>query len=296
MSRIRILVVVNPVAGKGKAMVVKQQIYHALQDRFELDYLIWEDATLNVTRLVVEQLNARKYMYVLVVGGDGTVNQVSKALINRSETLVIIPVGSGNGLARHLNIPMKTQKAIELLNYGKPISIDVIKLPDGYSFCTTGIGYDAHVAHLFARAGKRGWFSYVRMVLRSFLTYEPQQYILTSDTFSLNLKAFFITIANANQWGNNVKVAPNAVIDDGFLNIVVLKPFKWFHLPDLVFKLLLGNFFKSKCVTNFICKRIEIQASQKQVEGHFDGEPVMFSSSVVFECIPKTVNVLVPAK
>lgn len=294
MNNIRILVVVNPVAGKGKALFVKQQISDALHHRFETDFLIWEDASLNLTTLVVDQLNAQMYSYVVVVGGDGTVNQVARALINRKEVLLIIPVGSGNGLARHLHIPMNPQKAMELLTDGKATAIDALKLPNGYSFCTTGVGYDAHVAHLFANAGKRGFVTYVRMVLQSFFSYKPQQYILKSETLDLNLKAFFITVANANQWGNNVKVAPNAIIDDGYLNVVVLKPFKWYQLPGLAVRLLTGRFDKSMCVTSFICKQIELQASQEKVEGHFDGEPVLFTSPLVFECIPKCINVLVP--
>lgn len=201
MNKIRILVVVNPVAGKGKALAVKQLIYNALQDRFALDFLIWKDASLELSTLVAEQLNARTYTYVVVVGGDGTVNQVSRALINRAEILVIIPVGSGNGLARHLNIPMNPKKAMELLNYGKFISIDAIKLPNGYSFCTTGVGFDAHVAHLFANAGKRGLFTYVRMVLRSFFLYEPQQYMLKSIMPDLNLRAFFYYSSQCKSMG-----------------------------------------------------------------------------------------------
>lgn len=296
MNNIRILVVVNPVAGKGRALLVKQQIASALQHRYEQDFLIWSNPSLDLTTLVIEQINARAYTYVVVIGGDGTVNQVARALINRSETLVIMPVGSGNGLARHLNIPMNTQKALELLTDGETTTIDAIKLSNGYAFCTTGVGYDAHVAHLFANAGKRGLLTYVKMVLRSFFSYEPQHYVLKTETKELNLRAFFITIANANQWGNNVKVAPNALIDDGYLNVVVLKPFKWYHLPGLAFRLLTGKFNKAKSVTNFSCKHIEIQASQDKVEGHFDGEPVIFSSPMVFECIPKCVNVLLPSK
>ncbi len=289
-----ILVVVNPKAGTKRKKALKQKIVDYLTTLCKVEVVYWESANEDITAKILNKLKYGEYSYVVSIGGDGTVNRVARALIGRKEALLIIPMGSGNGLARHLKIPMNPLKAAQLLVKGKTVAIDAVRLHDDYYFCTAGVGFDAHVAHLFANAGKRGLSTYVRMVLRSFFAYKPQSYTIVHRDQKTQLQAFFITIANANQWGNNVKVAPQANISDGKLEFIALLPFKWYHLPGLVYKLFCGKFHLSSGVFSAQSESFVLISNEAMQKGHYDGEPVMFPSEIVFESMHQSLHVVVP--
>ncbi|MCX7862135.1 MAG: diacylglycerol kinase family protein [Bacteroidales bacterium] len=297
MVRKRILFVINPIAGKGKYSETLSLIQTQLSNKYEVDILEWSDASMKLTQQIVNQLQLKPYHYLLVAGGDGTVNQSAQALINRNEVMAILPIGSGNGLARHLKIPMNIAKALHVLDEGKVVEIDAICWDGGIAFCSSGIGYDAHVAHLFAHAGKRGLFTYVKMVLRSFFEYKSKQYSINCNGNTKVVNAFFITIANANQWGNNVRVAPKASVTDGLLNVIVLLTFKWYQIPALCVRLFTSTFHRSKNVIELKTEKCSISSHGiEEIEGHYDGEPTIFRLPMNFSCIPKCVKVLVPQK
>src|SRR5262249_1311819 len=133
---------------------------------------------------------------IAAVGGDGTVNEIGKALINTKAVLAIIPAGSGNGLARHLGIPVGLTRAIKALNHAHPMAIDTAKINEEIFLGTAGIGFDAHIAHAFAQFGKRGFLSYCQVALKEFSQYEPQSYHMTIDGKQLIRKALILTFAN----------------------------------------------------------------------------------------------------
>lgn len=289
-----VLAVVNPKAGAKSKKNLEDLINSSFNEFAEVDFLYWQSVNENITENVKKQLNNKSYDIVMACGGDGTVNCVAQALLNRKEKLAILPLGSGNGLALHLKIPLNIEKALNVAKNGKEIEIDAVQINSNYFFCTAGVGYDAHVAHLFANESKRGFFTYLKIVLKSFFTYKPKQYIIQCDNAEYKTDAFFITIANANQWGNNVKVAPLANISDNLLNIVVLKPFLIYHLPLLAIRLLSNSFHLSKKVLNYTAKTVVIKTDDKEIKGHYDGEPVIFPSEIVCQNENKALKVIVP--
>jgi YegS/Rv2252/BmrU family lipid kinase len=291
---ISVLVVINPKAGTKTKKNLEEIIKKFFEGKGIVEFLYWQSADEDITEKVKRQIRNRQYDTVVVCGGDGTVNRVSQALLYGKEKLAIIPIGSGNGLARHLNIGMNIKKALKVAIYGKVKEIDAVRINENYYFCTAGVGFDAQVAHLFANAEKRGLLTYVRMVLVSFFNYKPKNYFIKCDDIEFKTEAFFITVANANQWGNNVKVAPLANISDGLFNLVILKSFKWYHLPSIAFRLLTNSFHLSKRVLNLTGKVVSIKFEDKEIQGHFDGEPVMFSEKVVCRIENKALKVIVP--
>ncbi len=288
------LVVINPKAGTKQKKNLENLILNSIKSKYTVEFLYWELAEENIIEKIIKQINYKLYDIVIACGGDGTINRVGQALINRKEKLAIIPLGSGNGLARHLQISMNIKKALKLVIKGKVAEIDAVRINNNYYFCTSGVGYDANVAHLFANAGKRGIFTYIRMVLVSFFSYKPERYIIKCNENEFIIEAFFITVANANQWGNNVVVAPLADISDGLLDIVVLKSFKWYNIPSMFYRLMTKSFHLSKKVLYNKCTAVFIKKEAVEIKGHFDGEPVVFQAEIAYNVENKVLKVLVP--
>ncbi len=291
----RILVVVNPIAGNRKHPVCyRELIAEVLGSKAEVEYLLWESATMDITHAVSEKINMEVFDCVMVMGGDGTVNRVAQALVGRNESLLIVPIGSGNGLARHLHIPMNIKKSIRLLLTGETVVIDTATINGLYFFCSAGVGFDAHIAFLFAQSNSRGLFTYIKMVLHSFFTYHSQRYKICYDGHTIEEDAFFVTVANANQWGNNVRVAPTSHISDGLLQLVVLKSFHWFSIPVLAIRLLNGTFHKSAKVQTYQAKSIKIERSSDDKEAHLDGEPLLLDNPLEIVINPVTLKIIIP--
>ncbi|SFP74693.1 lipid kinase, YegS/Rv2252/BmrU family [Pseudarcicella hirudinis] len=223
---------------------------------------------------------AEKVDKVIAVGGDGTVNEIARELIDSETALGIIPIGSGNGLARHLKIPMKVEKAIQLAVSGKTVKIDACFLNEIPFFCTAGVGFDANVANEFAKQKSRGLKTYAKMSLKYFRTYKPQTYLLEYKGHEMSKTAFTITFANAAQYGNNAMISPDSKIDDGLIDLVVLKPFPFGAAPIIGVRLFKGTLPNSRYVetekgTSFRLK------SEEPLLVHFDGEPHQLSVNEV---------------
>ncbi|HOU98936.1 MAG TPA: YegS/Rv2252/BmrU family lipid kinase [Bacteroidales bacterium] len=289
----RIVAVVNPIAGKKRKISPEQMVQDVLSDNVLVDWLYWATAEMDIGNAVIEKLNSGVYDLVVVFGGDGTVNRIARALLHRNEPLLIIPLGSGNGLARHLKIPMNPYKALALALNGTTKSIDAAQMNNEIYFCTAGVGFDAYIAYKFAHAGSRGLKTYVKTVFREFFSYKSKYYTITSSNQQIKTKAFFITVANANQWGNNVKVAPHAKINDGLLELIVLKSFKWLELPMLLLMMVLNCFHRSYRIQHYSLPYFEINSNEKQLFAHFDGEPMLLYPPIVFKSLPGAIRVVV---
>lgn len=289
----QILAVVNPIAGKKRKVNPEKMVREVLGNSILVEWLYWTSADMDIENAVLEKLNANHFNQVVVFGGDGTVNRIARTLLHRDEPLLIIPLGSGNGLARHLKIPMSPYKALALALNGTTKSIDAAQMNNEIYFCTAGVGFDAYIAYKFAHAGTRGFKTYFKTVVKEFFRYKAKEYTITTSSEKIKTNAFFITVANANQWGNNVKVAPQANIDDGLLELIILNSFKWIELPLFLIMLFANNFHRLYSVVNRSVGLVEIETKEKQLYAHFDGEPVLIESPVVFKVLPKAINVVV---
>ena len=230
----------------------------------------------------------------MAVGGDGTVNEIAKALINTDAIMAIIPVGSGNGLARHLRIPLQPRKALELINKQKYQAIDCGLINNMPFFCTCGVGFDALIGEKFAQCKGRGLFNYVKTTITEYFNYKPEIYQITIDNEqNLNIPAFLITFANASQYGNNAYIAPNADICDGKLDMCILSPFKLYQAPGIGIQLFAKNINKSSLMQIERASNISLERASEGVV-HFDGEPCRMGKKLEISLIDKCLNVIVP--
>ncbi len=206
--------------------------------------------------------------------------------------LGIVPVGSGNGLARHLNLPMRVRKALSLIKKGDYKTIDFGTINDQKFFCTSGVGFDAHIGDVFARSQGRGFVSYLKATLLEFKRYRPERYEISINGTTYLRDAFLITFANASQYGNNAHIAPKAQVDDGKLEVSVMKPFPWIAAPGMGIRLFAKNMDKSRYVETFRGEKIVVKRKKPGVI-HYDGEPGKMGEILTVRLIPKGLRVIV---
>lgn len=229
---------------------------------------------------------------VVAVGGDGTVNEVARAIVHSSTALGIIPCGSGNGLARHLLLPLNVRKAIEVINRCEIRQLDYGIINDYPFFCTCGMGFDAFVSMKFAEAGKRGPITYVENVLREGLKYKPETYTIEDENGTLQYKAFLISCANASQYGNNAYIAPQASMSDGLMDVIIMEPFDVFEAPQISIEMFSKTLDKNSKIKTFRTRHLHIHRDKPGVI-HYDGDPVMTGADIDVELKPKGINIIV---
>ncbi len=232
---------------------------------------------------------------VVAVGGDGTVNEVANGLKGTDTAIGVIPIGSGNGFARHLGISLTASRAIKTLNSVEPILADY-GLANGLPFFVTcGSGFDALISKEFQKAGKRGFKIYIEKIIQELWNYAPQHYKLTGDNIDLDTEAFLITFANCNQWGNAAQIAPKASIQDGKLDIVIVSKFSLIAAPALAMRLFTKNIDDSLHVSSLKVGKVKLIREQ---EGpfHLDGDPVEMPAEIDIEIVPNGLKVLVPKR
>ena len=229
---------------------------------------------------------------VVAVGGDGTVNEIAQGIRDTQTALGIIPMGSGNGFARHLSIPMRANKAIELLNHSEPISVDY-GLANGKLFVSTcGTGFDAVVADQFAGSIKRGIGTYVQNILKEVFTYHPQTYRIVGDGWDVTHKAFLITFANSNQWGNEAKIAPKASVQDGLMDIMLMSSHAILASASLALRLFTGNIDDSHFMDTIRAKEVTLER-ESAAPFHIDGDPVEMDKDIQIRIVADGLKVLV---
>ena len=216
---------------------------------------------------------------VAAVGGDGTVNEVARSLTHTNTALAIVPSGSGNGLARHLCLPMDAKKAIEIINACKIEDFDYGVINGQPFFCTCGMGFDAFISLKFAEAGKRGPITYVENVLKEGLKYKPETYEVEDETGAKNYKPFLIACANASQYGNNAYIAPGATMKDGEMDVIIMEPFDVLDAPQIAADLFMKTLGNNSQIKTFRAKQIHIHRKEPGAI-HFDGDPIMTDADI----------------
>jgi YegS/Rv2252/BmrU family lipid kinase len=286
----KICFIVNPISGVGRQRIIEKLVEQKLDhNRFEHRILYTEHAkhAVDLCRSSVDDC----YDIVVAVGGDGSVNEVGSALIGSNSALAIMPTGSGNGLARHLRIPMNLVKAMDVINNGKEIVIDTVNINNDVFLGMAGVGFDAHIGWEFAQYGKRGFSSYVKVITREFPKYKAMDYELEIDGKKYERNAFLISFANGSQYGNNAVISPGASLQDGMLDVCILKDFPMYALPVLAFRLFNRSMDHSKYVEIIRGKKIKVK--QLATTAHLDGEPVELGNEINIEVKPGSLKVIV---
>ena len=221
---------------------------------------------------LAEKAAADCYDLVVAVGGDGTVNEVAQGLYGTGTKMGIVPMGSGNGLARELGISMDMHKSARALIKGKSLHVDVCKLNDQRFLCTSGIGFDAMIADKMSKAASRGFLKYVQLVIQESIFFKPLDVRMKIDGVLIEESVFLITFANASQFGNNAFIAPAASMTDGLIDVVVVRKFAKIWMPVFAVALFSKLIPKLPFVDCYKAKQIELELADTPYF-HFDGEP-----------------------
>ena len=287
----KIVFIMNPISGTASKASIPNLIDSILdKDRFEYEIRTTERAG-HASEIASEAKEAHVDI-VVAVGGDGTVNEVARAIVHSDTALGILPCGSGNGLARHLMLPMNLKKSIEIINQCEIHDLDYGVI-NGYPFfCTCGMGFDAFVSMKFAEAGKRGPITYVENVLREGLKYKPETYTIEDESGTLQYKAFLISCANASQYGNNAYIAPQASMSDGLMDVIIMEPFDVFEAPQISIEMFSKTLDKNSKIKTFRTRHLHIHRDEPGVI-HYDGDPVMTGADIDIELKPKGINIIV---
>ena len=290
----RIIFVVNPISGTQSKKAILKWIDERM-DRSVYDYSIVKTQYAGHATQIAASAVQDKADVVVAIGGDGTINEIARALVHSETALGIIPCGSGNGLARHLRIPMEPKAAIDIINQGNRLCIDYGKINNIPFFCTCGVGFDAFVSLKFADSGKRGLLTYLENTLHESLTYQPETYEIENEEGTMKYKAWMIACGNASQYGNNAYIAPQASLTDGLMDVTIMEPFTVLDVPSLSFQLFNKTIDQNSRVKTMRAKKIKIHRAHDGVM-HFDGDPLMAGKELEVEIIPNGLYVIASEK
>lgn len=287
----KILFIMNPISGT----VRKTGIPKVVEDNLDKDCF---DFDLEETRYsghayeLATDAKVHGYDAVVAVGGDGTVNEVARAIVHSDIALGIVPCGSGNGLARHLMLPMDAAKAIKVINSYTVHDLDYGMINDIPFFCTCGMGFDAFISMKFAESGRRGTVTYIENILREGLKYRPETYEIKDENGTSLYRAFLVSCANASQYGNNAYIAPQASMSDGLLDVIIMEPFDMLEAPQISIDMFNKTLDKNSKIKTFKTKHIQIHREKPDFI-HYDGEPVMTSSDVDISVKDKGIKIII---
>lgn len=273
----KFIILINPISGtRSKVDLGKKIIEAATRRNFEA--IILPTVASGDYQFVAHKIREEAFTDVVICGGDGSVNQVVNSLHETGVNFGIIPMGSGNGLANTAGIPKATDKAIDLLFTGKPRFIDAFLVNDQFACMLCGIGFDAQVAHDFAQQPRRGLLTYTQQTLKNYFKATPYHFELVVNDQVIKTDAFFISIANSNQFGNQFTIAPEASLNDGLLDIVIVPKMNKAILPFALIsqistgKLKAASEFAGSTIQYFQTAKIQVR-NKDLAPVHIDGEP-----------------------
>lgn len=289
----KVLFIINPVSGIGRQKIVEPALEENLNKK-KFDYSITYTEYAHHATDICRNAAQKGINTVVAIGGDGSINDCVRGLINTDTKLGIIPAGSGNGLARCLHIPLDIKKAIEVINNYNFLNIDTVNLNDMPYASVAGVGFDALIAKEFTGNKTRGFQTYLRLVLKDFLNYKQKKYHLIVDGKKMEKEALFISFMNSNQFGYNAVIAPKASLNDGLLDVVVVKKPPIILAPLVVQMMFFHQMDKSPYVETFRAKQVEIKDFTDGLL-NLDGEGISYEGdSLKFSVNPSNLNVIVP--
>ncbi len=290
----RLMIVINPKAGvvanKGADSLIlteaRRLTYSGIHGAdSSLHYLTDVRYTRSAghATLLAREAVEKGYYGILACGGDGTVNEVARGICGSDVAMGVIPLGSGNGLARHLGVPMTIPGAMKVIAEDRVLRADYATANDRPFFCTFGVGFDAEVTEKFNNRPGRGFNNYIRTVMEEYFKYKAETYTIIADGLNITERALLVAVCNASQYGNNAYIAPQASIKDGLLDITVIHHGNFFEEARAGLDVLWGFAGKTHTCTTFRASRLKIIRSSDGAV-HFDGEPASLAREIDVEC------------
>ena len=283
--------IVNPVSGPKTKNRITKLIRELLNKELFSPTVVTTEYAGHATQLA-QQFALEGYYAVIAVGGDGTINEVGKGLCGTNTALGIIPNGSGNGFARHLEISTRMNRAVEMLNNSEVISVDYCTVNDIPFFSTFGVGFDALVAQDFSNTS-RGLKGYIESILKDIFQYKPEQYHLQGEGIDLTTSAFLINFANASQWGYDACIAPKASLQDGWIDVAIVSEFPLIKAPELAWQLFTKSIDENHYMHTIRAKEIMLERENESSPVHIDGTPTQMAQDLHIKIVEDGLKVLV---
>jgi len=291
----KVLFIINKYSGTGYQPAVEGKILTRCTDLGFEPFIEFTQGRGHATELARDATASKAFAIIFAVGGDGTVNEVAQGIVGSDQIMGIIPKGSGNGLSRHLCIPINFKETLQYIGSTKVISIDTFQINDQLSMNVSGIGFDGHIARLFGQNGKRGLIGYSKLVLKEFFSYQDFPIHAYIDDQLTETKAFIIAFANSSQFGNNARVAPYASVQDGILDISFIRKIPLTQVIGFASKMFNGTLNRSAFVEIKKGKKITLSFTEA-MPFHIDGEGKEPVKEFNIEIKPASLRMLVPAK
>ncbi|MBN1541007.1 diacylglycerol kinase family lipid kinase [candidate division KSB1 bacterium] len=289
----RVKFIQNPRSGFIKSPIFVRKLIELTLEDAPFDFDFSETQYRGHAKALALESVKEGYDAIVAVGGDGTANEIATALVHKPAAMGIIPTGSGNGLARGVNIPVSVRRAVRLLINGRIRQIDAGKIEDRYYFVVAGVGFDALVGKLFDDRSLRGPLPYFTIGFREFFYYKPEIFVLRFNGKQVVAPALLVAIANTKQWGNGAIISPHAEVDDGLLDVCILHRINFlyalYHLP----KLFNGQIDKIRKYERYQTREVEII---RQTAGpyHADGEPGEGGQTLRLSVEPRALCIITP--
>ncbi|MEZ5017855.1 MAG: diacylglycerol kinase family lipid kinase [Flavipsychrobacter sp.] len=292
MNKKHLVFIINPNSGVDR----QKAIQNAIDDHLNLTQFSYEIQHTQYAKHGIElsRAAAQKGAYAVVaVGGDGSVNDVVAGLSGTDTCLAIIPKGSGNGMARSMGIPLDVVKAIEVINSGNVIKMDIGYANDQRFISNAGVAFDAIISKEFASSKRRGFLIYSWLVTRNLFSYKEKEWQITFDGNTINKKAFMVNVANGKQFGYNFQIAPDASWTDGLFDIIIIRKFPKLLGGMLVLRAMNGTITKSKYVEHYRAKEISIHHPDLKLM-QTDGDAHDCANTIKFTITKGEQKILVP--
>lgn len=281
-----ILFIINPYSGNKNP----SRILNLLKNKEPLISYIVTNSKNEVEEIFSGNID--KYKVVVVVGGDGTVNEVLKYLYKRPNiALAVLPTGSGNGFAKELHFKNNLKLLLNSISNGKTLNIDLLEVNNHICINVAGLGFDSFVAHNFHNRVKRGFRSYISTVIKSVFQFSPFDVKITTSKLEIIGRYQMVTIANTRQFGNNAFISPASKPDDGVFEIVLVKPFPFYYYPIFIIRMFLGNLKNSKYV-EYICENNSVTIISNYKKYHIDGDPHLFNDAMNIKMLANKIKVV----
>lgn len=288
----KIIFIINPISGHHNKNNFPNLVEKYI-DKNQYEYkIVFTEYAGHATELTMKAIEDG-YEYIAAVGGDGTINEIAKNLIGKEQTFIIVPLGSGNGLARHLGLPFKPERLIkEVINEGKTYKIDTASM-NGIPFISiAGVGFDALIADYFAKDENRGFLTYAKLITEKYPNFKPKEYtLILDDNETIECKPFFVAFANSNQFGYNAEISPKASVQDGLLDVCIFKKPNIIELPVLATYFITKQIDRSHFVDIHHAKKIKLTRQNADV-ANIDGEPMEMDKDIIVEINPSSLNIL----
>jgi YegS/Rv2252/BmrU family lipid kinase len=290
----RILFIINPISGMGKGKGIPHTLERLPEYRRVSYDTVFTRYAGHARELVQEVRESGKYTHIVVVGGDGTVNEVGGALCGSDIAFSVVPIGSGNGFARHLGYSIFIHRALRQVLIDRYARIDVLTINGKYSLNVSGVGFDAEVAHEFSTQKFRGIFSYIYAAVKLWFRYSEKSYKIVSEGKTMRMNCFILSFANTSQYGNNAYIAPLASVCDGLMDICILKRPAFFEMVWFILSFVSAKLYKVSYFKEIQCREAIIDGDIGRI--HIDGEACTMQPPLHVKVHPGALKVVVPKK